>query len=80
MNRFAIALASATALTAIFVAAAPVGAHATVLDECPLNEHGQTLLKTGLQSAQYDVTSRAYRGFYSLGFTTAEFARPNRIR
>jgi hypothetical protein len=29
MNRFAIALASATALAAAFVAAAPVGAHAT---------------------------------------------------
>ena len=28
MNRFAIALASATALAAAFVAAAPVGAHA----------------------------------------------------
>ena len=66
----------AIAFTAIaFSAPAVHHAHASILDVCVLNQNGQALLKAGLQSAQYDVTSRAYVAFATLGFNETEFNR-----
>jgi hypothetical protein len=72
----------ATAAFAALMVGAPIGTahadnvvepHQNVIDECPLNDSGEALLKNALMTARYDITSKAYLGMHILGFGANEF-------